>query len=96
MIAAMLPAGPHRVGTSNMNMLGVGPAFFKTIMRKKHVQLLPELIETASDLGVRLVACQMSMDIMGITREELLDGVEYGGVAAYLGDASDSRVTLFI
>jgi peroxiredoxin family protein len=96
MMAVMLPSGPDRVGTSKMNMLGLGPAFFKMIMGKKKVQSLPELIELAREMEVKMVACEMSMDVMGIKREELIDGLEYGGVATYLGDASDSKVTLFI
>jgi len=96
MMAAMLPSGPRHVGTSKMNMLGMGPLFFKMMMKKKNVETLPDLISLARELGVRMVACQMSMDVTGIQREELMDGLDYGGVATYLGDASDSKVTLFI
>jgi peroxiredoxin family protein len=53
-------------------------------------------MDVAREMGVKIIACTMSMDAMGVTREELLDGIEYGGVAAYMGDASQSRVTLFI
>ena len=94
MLAAMLPVGPG--GTSKMNMLGIGPKFFNYVMKQRNVETLDDLIETAKDMEVRLVACQMSMGIMGITEDELMDGVEFGGVAAYLGDACESRVTLFI
>ena len=79
-----------------MNMLGIGPAFFKMVMKKKNVQSLPESIDLARELGVKLTVCQMSMGIMGITKEELLDGLEYGNVATYLEDARDSKVTLFV
>jgi peroxiredoxin family protein len=96
MMAVMLPSGPQRLGTSKMNMLGAGPCFFRTVMRKKNVQSLPELVDMARDLGIKMMACEMSMGVMGITREEMIDDLEYCGVAAYLGDASDSRVTLFI
>ena len=66
------------------------------MMKKHNVQSLGENIEMAQELGVKMVACQMSMDLMGITREELMDGVEFGGVATYLGDAAESRITLFV
>jgi peroxiredoxin family protein len=96
LMGLMLPAGLARLGTSKMNMLGMGPAFLKYVMKKKNIQTLPDLIALAADSGVRMVACQMSMDVMGITKEELIDGVGHGGVATYLGDACDSRITLFI
>jgi peroxiredoxin family protein len=96
LIAAMLPSGPSQVGTSRLNMLGLGPVFFKMMMQKNHVETLPDLIALARELGVRLIACQMSMGVMGITKEELLDGLDYGGVGTYLGDACDSKITLFI
>jgi peroxiredoxin family protein len=96
LIAAMLPSGPSQVGTSRLNMLGLGPVFFKMMMQKNHVETLPDLIALARELGVRLIACQMSMGVMGIRKEELLEGLDYGGVGTYLGDACDSKITLFI
>jgi peroxiredoxin family protein len=96
LMGLMLPSGPASVGTSKMNMLGMGPAFFRYVMKQKNVQTLPDLITLAQEAGVKLVACQMSMDVMGITRGELIDGVECGGVATYLAEARDSRITLFI
>ncbi len=96
MIAAMLPRDAGSLGTSRMNFLGLGPRFFRKIMRDKNAQSLPELMELARELGVRMVACQMSMEVLGLSREELVDGIEYGGVATYLGDASESGLTLFI
>lgn len=96
MAALMLPGGPDRVPTSRMNMAGGGPIFFKMLMKQKNVQSLPEMLEMVQELGVRLVACEMSMGVMGISREELLPGIDYGGVATYLGDAARSKVTLFI
>lgn len=96
MVAAMLPAGPDAVPSSRLNMMGIGPRFFKHIMGKNHVATLPDLIRTARELGVRVVACQMSMGVMGITKDELLDDIDYGGVATYMEDASDSKLTLFI
>jgi peroxiredoxin family protein len=96
MLAAMLPGGPASAGTSKMNMLGMGPVMFKRLMAKHNVETLPGLIKLAQELGVKLVACRMAMGVMGIKDEELLDGVEYGGVASYLGDAIESKITLFI
>ena len=79
-----------------MNMAGMGTAIMKKDMNDKNVDSLEDLMKKAMENGVRLVACTMSMDIMGITREELLDGVELAGVASYLGDAEESNVNLFI
>jgi peroxiredoxin family protein len=96
LIALMLPRGPDRLGTSRMNMLGIGPVFFKRLMRKKNVQSLPDMLTLARDLGVRMVACRTSMDMMGIGEGELIDGLEFAGVATYLADARSSRISLFV
>ena len=66
------------------------------VMRKKNVASLEELMEQAMKNGVKMIACTMSMDVMGIKEEELIDGVELAGVATYLGDAENSNVNLFI
>lgn len=96
LIAMMLPSGPAHLGTSEMNMLGIGPAFFGHIMKKKKIMSLPDLIGQAREIGVRIIACQMAMNVMGIHKEELIDDLDYGGVATYMADARDSKVTLFI
>ncbi len=96
MLAMLLPGSASSLGTSRMNMLGMGPALFRSLMRKHNVETLPDLISLAQELGVRMVACQMAMGVMGIQSEELLEGLDYGGAATYLGDAIDSKVTLFI
>jgi peroxiredoxin family protein len=96
MIATMLPSGPESAPTSQMNMGGIGPKFFQQQMNSKNVESLPGLIELAKDMGVKLIACQMAMDVMGIEEDELIDDIEYGGVATYLGEAIDAKVTLFI
>jgi len=96
LLTMMLPSGPEGTGTSKLHMLGLGPVMLKTLMSKHNVETLPSLIALAQELGVQLIACQMSMGIMGIRKEELIDGLDYGGVATYIGDASNSRVTLFI
>jgi peroxiredoxin family protein/TusA-related sulfurtransferase len=96
MFGWMMPRGPDKATLSKMNMAGMGTAMLKGIMRKKHVLSLPELIAAAQKSGVRLVACTMTMDLMGIKREELIDGVEEGGVAMYLDRANSANVNLFI
>jgi peroxiredoxin family protein/rhodanese-related sulfurtransferase/TusA-related sulfurtransferase len=96
MFGWMMPRGAEKAVLSKMNMAGMGTAMIKGIMRKKNVLSLPELIAAARKAGVRLVACNMTMDLMGIKREELIDGVEEGGVAAYLDRAGSANVNLFI
>ncbi len=68
----------------------------KKVMKKKGIASLEELIEEAICSGVKIIACQMSMDVMGITKEELIDGVEVGGVATMLNDNDRSNMNLFI
>jgi len=96
MFGWMMPRGADKTTLSKMNMAGLGTAMIKGIMRKKNVLSLPELIATAQHHGVHLVACTMTMDLMGIKREELIDGVEEGGVATYLDKAGSANVNLFI
>jgi peroxiredoxin family protein len=96
LFSIMLPENMRELGPSQMNFGGIGARMMRAIMRKKQVQSLEELFQLARELGVRLVACTMSMDVMGIRAEELLPGMELGGVATYLADASKSKVTLFI
>ena len=95
-IGAMLPRGAGGLKISKMNMGGMGTLMMKKIMKDKNVNTLEELIKSAMDNGVKIVACTMSMDVMGIKPEELIDGVELGGVGYYLGDAEESNVNLFI
>lgn len=92
----MMPRGTKKLGLSRMNMGGAGPKMIRSIMDSKGILSLEELIETAKDHGVRLVACQMSMDIMGIHKEELIDGVELGGVSTFIGSGEKSDMSLFI
>ena len=96
MFGAMLPRGSEKLKLSRMNMGGMGTAMMKKIMNDKNVNSLEELIQSAIRQGVKIVACTMSMDVMGIKKEELIDGVELGGVGAYLADAEESNVNLFI
>jgi peroxiredoxin family protein len=96
MFALMTPGSSRELGTSKLNFLGLGSRMLRSMMKDKGIATLEELMDVARDLGVRFMACTMSMDAMGVTREELLDGLEYGGVAAYMAEAARSRVTLFI
>lgn len=96
MFGWMMPKGPKKLPISNMNMGGMGPKMIQYVMKTKNVDSLELLMRNAIDAGVRVVACAMSMDIMGIKKEELLDGVEVGGVASYLAKADDSNLNLFI
>lgn len=96
MFGAMMPRGTTKLGLSRMNMGGAGAKMIRGIMKDKGISSLEELIESAKAHGVRLVACQMSMDIMGIRQEELIDGVELGGVATFIGSGEESDMSLFI
>jgi len=84
------------MGTSKMNFFGAGSLMLRSMMKDKQIATLEELIELAREMGVKMIACTMSMDAMGVGKQELFDGIEYGGVAYYMADAANSRVTLFI
>lgn len=96
MFDRMLPRGPGKLKLSKMNMGGMGTAMMRRIMKDKNIDSLEELMKKAMDAGVKIIACSMSMDVMGIREEELIDGVEIGGVGTYLGEAEESNVNLFI
>ena len=96
MFGMMMPRGSKKLGLSKMNMGGAGAKMIRAVMKANGISSLEELIQNAVNHGVRLVACQMSMDIMGIKKEELIDGVELGGVATMLGSAEKSDLTYFI
>lgn len=96
MFDMMLPKGAASLPISSMNMGGLGNKMIKHVMKQKNVESLPKMIEQANQLGVKFVACTMSMDIMGIEPAELYDFVEYGGVATYLGDSESANLNLFI
>jgi len=96
LFALMTPSGTRDLGVSKMNYFGIGARMFRSMMKEKNVSSLEEMFSLARELGVTMTACGMSMDVMGIERDELIDGLEYGGVAAYLGKASSSRLSLFI
>ncbi len=92
----MMTKGSKKLQLSKMNMGGIGAKLIRKVMRDKNVESLEALIEAAKKSGVNLVACTMSMDVMGIKEEELIQGVNFGGVGYYLGEAEDANVNLFI
>lgn len=94
----MLPRGRDKTVLSNMHMAGAGTAMIKGVMKKKNVASLGEMFEIAGQLGVKIVICEMSMDLMGFKLEEMIDypGLEVGGVATFLAHAGESSVQLFI
>lgn len=96
MFAQMLPKSSDGLSLSKMNMMGMGSKMIRGIMKKKNIDSLESLIQQAMANGVEFIACQMTMDMMGIKKEELLDGVTVGGVASYMQKAEESGVNLFI
>ena len=96
MFGFMLPKGSRKLALSKMNMLGMGSAMMKSVMKKQSVLSLEELIASARDAGVRFIACDMAMNVMGITREELIEVDEVAGVATFAELAKNSNNTLFI
>ena len=96
MFALMTPAGTEGLGTSKLNFFGMGAVMLRSMMKEQGIASLEELMAMARDLGVKMMACTMSMDAMGIAKGELFDGLDYGGVAAFMADASRARVSLFI
>ena len=96
MFGWMLPSDSTQLALSQMNMMGIGAKMMRFLMRKKGVDSLESLRQQAIDSGVEFIACQMSMDVMGVKREELLDEVTVGGVATYMDRAEQANVNLFI
>ncbi|MDH8701585.1 CoA-disulfide reductase [Dysgonomonadaceae bacterium PH5-43] len=96
MFGMMLPANSRKLSLSKMNMGGMGSQMMRLIMKKKNIDSLEALIQQAVDSGVEMIACNMSMDVMGVKKEELLDNVQLGGVASYLERAEKSNMSLFI
>jgi len=98
MFGTMLPKGTGKVRLSKMNMGGMGTAMMKSLMKKKNVASLEEMLDLAGELGVRIYICEMSMGLMGFKREEMIDypNLSFCGVAKFLGEAKGSTVQLFI
>jgi NADPH-dependent 2,4-dienoyl-CoA reductase/sulfur reductase-like enzyme/peroxiredoxin family protein/rhodanese-related sulfurtransferase/TusA-related sulfurtransferase len=96
MFSKMMASDARNLKLSKMNMMGMGSMMMKKRMLSKKVDSLEDLLQTAIDNGIEMIACQMSMDVMGVDKSELLDGVQIGGVATYLEEAEQSNVNLFI
>lgn len=96
MFSMMLPRGTKKLKLSQMNMMGMGPLMIRKLMKDKNVDSLETLLDMALKNGVNMIACNMSMDLMGVHESELIEGVTLGGVATYLGEAEDADVNLFI
>ena len=96
MFGMMMPKGANKLTLSKMHMGGIGSAMMKWVMKNKNISTLSELIKQAQENGIKFIACNMSMDVMGIKEEELIDGVEIGGVAKYIAESSHSNSNLFI
>ncbi|HNW69447.1 MAG TPA: DsrE/DsrF/DrsH-like family protein [Bacteroidales bacterium] len=98
MFGMMLPKGMNKIKLSKMHMMGMGTKMIKGLMKKKNVAALQQLFKTAGELGVHINICEMSMDLMGFKREEMIDypNLQVCGVATFIADASESKVQLFI
>jgi len=98
MFSFMLPKGTTKVKLSKMNMGGMGTAMMKSLMKKKNVSSLDEMVTLAAELGVRIYVCEMSMDLMGFKQDEMIDypDIQFVGVAKFLEEAGDSKIQLFI
>jgi NADPH-dependent 2,4-dienoyl-CoA reductase/sulfur reductase-like enzyme/peroxiredoxin family protein/rhodanese-related sulfurtransferase/TusA-related sulfurtransferase len=96
MFGHMMPRGSRKLGLSKLNMGGIGAKMIRSVMHNNNISSLEDLIEQAMKNGVKITACSMSMDVMGIKREELIDGIQVGGVASFLASAEESDTSLFI
>ena len=96
MFAMMLPKNINQLPISKMNFFGIGAKLIRCVMKQKNIMSLEELMKKAIESGVEITACTMSMDVMGITQEELIDGINYGGVGQYLGATEGANTNLFI
>jgi peroxiredoxin family protein/TusA-related sulfurtransferase len=96
LVGKWLPSGPGTLPLSHFDYAGIGPGLLRTEMKRKHLPNLEGLMAAAKEQNIRIVACTMSMDAMGIHADELIDGVEFGGVAEYLSYAHDAGTNLFI
>ncbi len=92
----MMPRGAEKLGLSKMQMLGMGPKMIKHVIKKHNALTMEQLIKMAQEQDIHLVSCTMTMELLGLKEEELLEGVRFAGVAAYLANAEDGNVNLFI
>lgn len=96
LLAGLTPGGPSHLPLSKMHFWGLGTLMMKERMKEKNISSLDDLIKMAQDLGITMIACEMTQDLMNIQDAELIGGLEHGGVGAFLGEAMHGRLTLFI
>ena len=98
MFGMMLPKSRNNLKLSNMNMAGMGPVMIKSLMKKKNVMSLDEMFRQAAELGIEITVCEMSMDLMGFKKEEIIDypHLRYAGATTFVADAGESAMQLFI
>ena len=96
MFGKMMPKGTGKLGLSKMNFAGLGAPLMKKVMKGAGARSLEDLVDSAREQGVKFIACTLSMDILGFKEEVMIDGLEYAGVASYLGEADEANVNLFI
>ncbi|HXG58881.1 MAG TPA: DsrE/DsrF/DrsH-like family protein [Thermoanaerobaculia bacterium] len=96
MFAMMTPSSTESMGVSKLNFFGMGASMLRAMMKEKNVSSVEEMMALARELGVKMIACTMSMDVMGVTREQLADDIELGGVATFMGEAARARFSLFV
>ena len=96
MFSGMLPHQAEKLPLTKFHFRGMGRGLMKRVMKSKNVMSVQELMDSAREQGVKLIACTMSMDVLGIDKEDLIDGIEYAGVATYLAEADEGNVNLFI
>ncbi|MBC7125936.1 MAG: DsrE/DsrF/DrsH-like family protein [Bacteroidales bacterium] len=98
MFGMMLPKGRNKLKLSKMNMLGMGPAMIKMLMRKQNVLSLDEMFKQAGEFGIEIIVCEMSMNLMGFKKEEIIDypHLSYAGAGTFVAEASESSIQFFI
>jgi len=98
MFGIMLPNGRNRLKLSNMNTCGMGPVMIKSLMKKQNVMSLDEMFKEAANLGIEITVCEMSMNLMGFKKEEMIDypHLRYAGATTFVADAGESSMQWFI
>ncbi|MFH0778305.1 MAG: DsrE/DsrF/DrsH-like family protein [Candidatus Eisenbacteria bacterium] len=97
MLSMMMPPGPHKLPLSKLNMLGMGPFMMRKLMKQYKMPGVDEMLVLAKKSGVKLIACTVTMDLMGVSKDQLIPDVDsFAGVATYLGEASQANVNLFV
>ena len=94
----MLPKGKNKLNLSKMNMAGIGPVMIQSLMKKQGVLSLDQMFKEAAELGIEITICEMSMNLMGFKKEEMIDypDLRYAGAATFVADANESSIQLFI